>query len=363
MIDAMRDRVPGRYWLFGVIGVIAVIIGISGVISLKNGHDLKAARENFSPVPEKKIIVAEPAQPESEPEPVAPPEPEKHYEEALPETVYVAPPSPEPKMIVKPKEPLVTESSGPLAWRQYAVAMGEMPPGPQIAIVIDDAGLDRRRTSQVIELPGPLTISFLTYAGALERQSAAARKAGHEIMLHMPMQPMSNDVDPGPNVLAPGVDPEETLKRITWGLGRLSGYVGVNNHMGSKFTEDAAGMEILLRQLKARGLLFLDSRTSTKTVGPGIALALGLPYAERNVFLDNVPEIDAVNKQLKLLENVAQRQGYAVAIGHPKDATIFALSQWLAVIAERGFVQVPISTIVARRQAQMKAQEETAVKR
>ena len=168
-------------------------------------------------------------------------------------------------------------------------------------------------------------------------------------MVHMPMQPKSRDVDPGPNVLTPDTAPEETLKRILWGLDRFQGYVGVNNHMGSRFTEYVEGMEILLQEIKRRGLLFLDSRTSAKSVGAGIALAIDLPFAERNVFLDNVPEIAVVNKQLKLLENTAKRQGYAIAIGHPRDATIFALSQWLSVLAEKGFVQVPISTIVARR--------------
>jgi len=379
LIGALRARVPNHLWLFGAVALLAVIVGVAGALSLKNNgkdrqkidHVVNGSNGVVNPVPQKRTIKPaenKPAEKQAEsnvepdvpstakpelapvPDPEPDPEPEIHYEEPLPETVHETASLPEPVPDLVLKEPVIVPYAGFPAWRKYARNMADIPPGPQIAIVIDDAGIDRRRTAQAINLPGPLTIAFLTYAGALEKQTKAARQAGHEIMVHMPMQPMNADVDPGPNVLTNSLSPEETLKRIVWGLDRLQGYVGVNNHMGSRFTEYAGGMEILLKELKRRGLLFLDSRTSTKSVGAGIALAIDLPFAERNVFLDNVPEVAAVNKQLKLLESVAKRQGYAIAIGHPRDATIFALSQWLAVIAEKGLVQVPISAIVARRQ-------------
>ena len=109
-------------------------------------------------------------------------------------------------------------------------------------------------------------------------------------------------------------------------------------------------MHAVMRELKRRGLLFLDSRTSSNTVGASIALANDVPFTQRNIFLDNDPTIQKVNKQLDIMEHFAKMNGFAVAIGHPRDTTIIALSERLATLAEKGFVQVPISTIVAKQQ-------------
>ena len=169
-------------------------------------------------------------------------------------------------------------------------------------------GVDRKRSKKIVALPGPLTLSYLTYAKSLYKQTRKARKAGHEIMLHR--------------------------------------YVGINNHMGSKFTTDRYGITIVMKELRRRGLLFLDSRTTNKSVGGVIAHAVGVPYAERNIFLDNANKLKAVQDRLAELERLARRRGKAIAIGHPRDATIEALSTWLDEIKTRGFVIVPITSIV-----------------
>jgi polysaccharide deacetylase 2 family uncharacterized protein YibQ len=247
------------------------------------------------------------------------------------------------KLKIKPDEvPLNIENT----WQRNAVVLDEMPPGPQIAIVIDDAGIDRKSTASAIALPAPITIAFLTYGRELKKQVNFARNAGHEILVHLSMEPVNKTVDPGPGVLLINSSRSQILKHLRWGLGRFDGYVGINNHMGSRFTSDPIGMGIVMEELKKRGLLFLDSRTSSETVGASMALVNDVPYTERNIFLDNIPTVEAVNKQLQIVELFARRNGYAVAIGHPRKATIVALSQWLAVMAEKGFVQVPISTIV-----------------
>ncbi|MEQ8192984.1 MAG: divergent polysaccharide deacetylase family protein, partial [Rhodospirillales bacterium] len=119
-----------------------------------------------------------------------------------------------------------------------------------------------------------------------------------------------------------------------------------NNHMGSKFTEDRYGMTIVMKELRRRGLLFLDSRTTGKSVGAVIAHAVGVPYAERNIFLDNVNNLGEVRDRLAELEGIARRKGEAIAIGHPRDATIEALTAWLKDIKARGFVIVPITAVI-----------------
>jgi len=252
----------------------------------------------------------------------------------------------------KPKKmkPVVVDPEFKNIWRKNAFQLTELPPGPKIAIVIDDAGLNQKRTAAVIRLTGPVTISFLTYGKNLPEQVRAARTAGHEIMVHMAMEPLSKSNDPGPNALLTGSPARTILEQLRWGLERFEGYVGINNHMGSLFTSNPMGMEVVMRELKRRGLLFLDSRTSGKTVGASIALIYNVPFTQRNIFLDNVATVPAINKQLQAMELFARQNGYVVAIAHPRDATIQALSQWLPVMAERGFVQVPISTIVAEQQ-------------
>ena len=102
------------------------------------------------------------------------------------------------------------------------------------------------------------------------------------------MEPLNNLLDPGPNVLLTASPPEIILRRLRWGLGRFEGYVGINNHMGSLFTSNIVGMQVVMRELKRRGLLFLDSRTSGKTIGAAIAKEYGVPVTQRNIFLDNI---------------------------------------------------------------------------
>ncbi len=273
------------------------------------------------------------------------------YEEEPPQLVIEAahPTEPEPETLPKPDIASIPKS--PVQnWRKNALGLKEVPPGPQIAIVIDDAGLDRRRTSQVIGLTGPMTISFLTYATKLEPLITSAKDAGHEIMLHVPMEPGNTKVDPGPKVLATALTDKEIVQRLEWGIKRVPGIIGINNHMGSRFTQDERGMRLVMEVLRRHGLMFLDSRTSTKSVGASTAKLYEVPYTIRNVFLDHEPKLEVIQKQLKHLERAARRNGYAVAIGHPRDSTIEALAQWLPVVAEKGFVLVPLSAIIAKRE-------------
>lgn len=246
---------------------------------------------------------------------------------------------------------------GPALWQQHAVAVVPSGGKPMIAIVLDDVGVNRRGARKAIDLPGPLTLSFMTYANGLPEMTAKARQAGHELMLHVPMEPRSAAMDPGPNVLRDDIPQVELLQRLTWGLARFDGYVGINNHMGSRFTASPEGMALVMGELKGRGLLFLDSVTAASSVAGSLAARAGVPYAVRDVFIDNQPEdLAAIHRQLAILEQTARERGYAVGIGHPHDGTVQALTQWIPEMRARGFALVPISAIVRHRQ-QMAAQQ------
>ncbi len=269
-----------------------------------------------------------------------------------------APPTaPEKQTIITPPPDLVAPASAPPfsavplskeppAWRRYAVAAPALDGRPRIAVIIDDLGIDRPRTARAIELPAPVTMSFIAYAGDLPHQTAAARHAGHELLVHVPMEPLNRRQDMGPNGLAVDLPQDEVLRRLRWDLDRFEGYVGINNHMGSRFTGDERSMEPVIGELKLRGLLFVDSRTVGNSTGMTLSRSLGVPYASRDVFLDDEQTSPQLDARLRDVEMIARKRGRVVAIGHPHDATLAALNAWFATLPRQGFVLVPISSMV-----------------
>ncbi len=233
-------------------------------------------------------------------------------------------------------------------WMKNAVAAAVDDDRPIIAIVIDDLGLNRSNTAKLNDLPSPLTLAFLPYAGRIEAQTEAAQSAGHELMLHLPMEPVGSDW-PGPDALTTKLDQEEFAARLEKNLNGFRGFVGINNHMGSKLTADSSRMDVVMRELRKRDVLFLDSKTSARSVAGDFAGQNGVPNTTRDVFLDHVIDLGAIKRQLALTETIARRSGSAVAIGHPHSPTIQALREWLPSLEKRGFVLAPISAVVARR--------------
>lgn len=284
----------------------------------------------------------------------SPSEPLLVYEEPVRLSDLLPPPSDaeldafaqEAGLVAKPMLP----ASSALPWQRHAVQVAGIGNRPMIAVVIDDLGLNRPNARKVVALPSPLTLAFMTYAEGIEGILARARDAGHELLVHMPMEPSDPRYDPGPNVLRAGMQADELKRRIEWGLRRFDGYVGINNHMGSKFTTSMEGMAVVMETLQRRGLLYLDSVTAGSSVGAGLAERTGVPFAVRDVFIDNDHDNpNAIRRQLAEAERIALRRGYAVAIGHPHRATIEVLTDWLAGLEARGFALVPISAVVQRR--------------
>lgn len=235
------------------------------------------------------------------------------------------------------------------AWQRFAQA----PPAnlgkkPVIAIVIDDVGVVHRSLDALLGLDPGVTFAIMGYAEGTDDFARKARAKGHELLVHVPMQP-EGAADPGPKALTVGLSPAEIRARLRWQLDRHDGFVGVNNHMGSRFSSDAAGMTVVAEELKARGLLFLDSRTSATSVGEEKAKEAGIPTASRDVFLDNEIGANAIEAQLVQAERRARDKGTAIAIGHPHEATIEALARFIPQAQARGIVFVPVSTVIARR--------------
>lgn len=219
-------------------------------------------------------------------------------------------------------------------------------PEPVIAIVIDDMGDNYRRTKDIISLKAPLTASFLTYPQRLEQQISDSLKSGHEIMLHVPMQPKSN-INLSKDILTVDMSPDEVRKNFEKMVNRFSEVKGINNHMGSRLTEDEARMTEIMKVLKSKGMFFLDSKTTPHSVGDKVARKYDVDYASRNVFLDNKNEVSYILNQLARTEKIARKNGYAVAIGHPKSQTYEALKRWLPTLDGKRLKLVHLSQIVS----------------
>jgi len=237
-------------------------------------------------------------------------------------------------------------------WRKYAIPVTITNGAPLIAIVIDDVGLNGQRVDKLLSLPTPLTLAFLPYANNLQKYSNMSRSRGHEVMLHLPMEPTSRTSNPGPDALLQDLSPTEMLLRTKKNLDSFDGYVGVNNHMGSKFTAFEPGMTIVMDEIAARGLLFLDSRTTAKSKGYDLARARNLPTANRDIFIDNEIKPDAIMAQLKKVEAFALKNGTSIAIGHPYNETIDALREWIPEAQKRGFQFIPITAALTPNIAQ-----------
>jgi uncharacterized protein len=217
---------------------------------------------------------------------------------------------------------------------------------PAIAIVIDDLGSDAEATRRAIHLPQAVTLSFLPYPDATPVLAREAVRAGHEILVHVPMEPEGRD-DPGPNALLTDLNRDEILRRLSWSLDRVPGFSGVNNHMGSRFTADRAALIPVMETLADRHVFFLDSRTTPQSAVIATAHEFGVASAGRDVFLDDDQTAVSVNAQLALTEHIAAESGVAIAIGHPHAATLASLEIWVAHL--KGVRLIPVDAAIRMR--------------
>lgn len=216
-----------------------------------------------------------------------------------------------------------------------------------LALVFDDLGRSVAEMETVAALGVPLTYSVLPYEAATAEVAAALRGRGVEILLHLPMT-ASNGHDPGPGTLHPAMSPAALAAGTRRALQQVPGAVGVNNHMGSELTRDSAAMEPILRALHEEEMFFLDSRTSAESVGYRLARGLGLPAAERQVFLDPDPEPEAIRGQFRRLLELAAERGAAIAIAHPHPQTLAVLREEVPRALAAGFEFVPVSFLLDR---------------
>ena len=196
---------------------------------------------------------------------------------------------------------------------------------PKVALIIDDIGYQYETGKQLLEIPLEFTFSFLPFAPYTKQLEEIAYRKGKTVFLHLPLEPQSSDYNPGPGALMLADSPKIQSEKFQQCFAEVPHAVGVNNHMGSLYTEDKIAMERLMLELSNRSLMFVDSYTTAASVGLESARARGIKSARRHVFLDNTLSKNHICGQLDKLVNIAIESGVAIGIAHPHAETLEAL--------------------------------------
>jgi hypothetical protein len=219
---------------------------------------------------------------------------------------------------------------------------------PRLSLVIDDGGYQKGQALECLySFKVPVTLALIPSTEFGKELAEQAPAQGVEVICHMPME--GHEKFPKgayPEYLKRGMESEAVEKNLQEAFNVLPGAVGLNNHMGSLASEDRALMDEVCSYLERKGLFFLDSRTSPKTVGEKEAARMGLPHSKRDVFLDDQVEPRAILKQLDRALAIAQKRGSAVAIGHFKIVTLETLQKALPQIQDKGVQLIYLSEVV-----------------
>ena len=234
-----------------------------------------------------------------------------------------------------------------LPWRTYAQPFDSADPRPRIAMIITDLGQSDGETRTAIQnLPGAVTLAFAPYAANLDVWIPAARAAGHEALIMVPMEPESYPLnDPGPHTLLSNVPDAENRQRLDWVVDRADGVVGIINEMGDRFTLLPDAMRSVIAHAGQRGLMVVDSGANVLSSMGRVAGDLGVPHATADRVVDDFLAWDAIDARLLELETLAAANGVAIGTANAFPVVLERVSVWLEELEERGFVLVPITAV------------------
>jgi polysaccharide deacetylase 2 family uncharacterized protein YibQ len=259
------------------------------------------------------------------------------------------PPAPDPALVERSRDGLLPTvgADGRKPWKVYARPFDSNNPRPRIAIVISGLGQSAAVTEAAIQtLPGSVTLAFNPYGQRLEYWVARARAAGHEVLVMVPMEPVNYPAnDPGPQTLLTTLSAPENRERLNWSLSRFPGYVGVLSLAGSNYTTAPESLRPTLEDIRARGLMFVDMRTSLRSSAFRVAGDIGVPRAFNNRVIDIQASKDEIDRKLDDLVKIATTSGFAVGVGQPYPATVERVLAFVRSAEERGLAIAPVSAI------------------
>ena len=215
-----------------------------------------------------------------------------------------------------------------------------------IALIIDDIGFSCRRARDFLDLNVPLTFSILPRLNKSYDLALEIHERGNEVMLHQPMEPTDPTIDPGPGALYVGYEMDKIAEIMAENIFGLPYITGVNNHMGSKFTESGNKIQEFLGIIKEAGFFFIDSLTTGRSQAYHTAKRLQIGTARRNIFLDNRQQESSILHQLSVLKVIARKYGCAIGIGHPFPETARAIGRFVKDLEGSGITLVHASNLI-----------------
>lgn len=232
-----------------------------------------------------------------------------------------------------------------ICWSHTSYATIESTRKNRLAIIIDDIGYNKSLSERAARLPGAFTLSVLPFTPYGPSTAHVAHNENKELMLHTPMSNLNN-LPLGQGGLHSGMGKDALVTTLRRDLDNLPFIKGMNNHMGSRLTQEAAPMNWVMEELKTRGLYFVDSRTSALTVALETAKAHKIPSIKRDVFLDDEPNVSAITRQLHTAFALAKQNGFAVAIGHPYSSTLSVLENIQPLLQQHNIQLVFVSQLL-----------------
>jgi polysaccharide deacetylase 2 family uncharacterized protein YibQ len=221
---------------------------------------------------------------------------------------------------------------------------------PRIAVVVGGLNVSVTNTKLALaRLPEPITLAFAPFASDAQASVDAAREAGHEVLLEVPMEPLDfPESDPGAHALMVAASSDENIRRLNWSLSRFTGYVGITNLLGARFMSEQSTIEPLLKETARRGLIFFDNGVNRGSLALTAARHAGGSIATGMLVLDDVQSRDSVDKKLAELEAEARRSGSAIGVASAFPVSIARIAAWAEGAETRGFALVPISTVATK---------------
>lgn len=229
----------------------------------------------------------------------------------------------------------------------YAKPFNRADKRPRIGIVVTGLGLSDAATESAIQgLAGGVTLAFAPYSSKLNEWIRLARAGGHEVLINIPMEPVNYPAyDPGPQTLLTSLNANGNLDRLFWALSRATGYVGVIDFLGSRFTASRKHMQPVLDAINKRGLLYLDSGSTTRSIAPAVARELNMSFAVSTLTLDERASRKDIDRKFGELERRARREKQAIGIASPYPVTLERIASWTRQLRARGFVLAPVSAL------------------
>lgn len=259
-------------------------------------------------------------------------------------------PAPDPALVeqtVVGPLPRIAED-GARVWHVYSHPAPPADGRPKIALVIGGMGLSEAPTRLAVQrLPSAVSLAFTPYGENLQDWVSQARAAGHEVLLELPMEPYDYpENDPGPHALLTSLSAAENTDRLEWIMSRFSGYAGVINYFGGKFSTSEAALGPVMAELKGRGLMIVDNQSASRSRISDIANQINMPFVAAATQVDKDLTSAGIDAQLSELEKKALAEGFAAGVGAPLPLTIERIALWAEQLKARGINLVPVTALI-----------------